>query len=149
MFTLGKNPNRAFVEELFRVAEECFERRQRPRAHRVDLLIEAGQDLFESAAVDNRGRRCCADDVLQKGAFALVGLDEMDKRARLVRIFDRRHQPWKSRARAKIEPTPRLGHRFRDLERIGDMPDPKIVQARFADEIDGGLPFFKEICVDF
>src|ERR1700730_3133287 len=29
------------------------------------------------------------------------------------------------------------------------MPDPEIVQARFADEIDSALPFFEEICVDF
>ena len=118
MFSLGKNPNRAFADEFFRVAEKRFERRQRARAHCVDLLVEAGQNCFEFAAVDDRGRRCLADDVLQKGAFALIGLDEMDKRARLVRVFDRGYKPRKAGARAEIEPTPRLGHRFRDLERI-------------------------------
>jgi hypothetical protein len=147
MFSLGKNPNRALINEWFRVGEECFERRQRARAHRFDLLVEGGQDVFESAAVDDRGRRCFAYDILQKGAFALVGLDEMDQRARRFRIFDCRHKPRKSGARAEIEPTPRLGHSAGDLERIGEMPNPEIVQARLADEIEGALPFFEEICV--
>ena len=99
--------------------------------------------------MDDPGRRCFTNNILQEGAFAPVGLDEMDKCARLVRIFDRGHKPRKSGARAEIEPPPRWGHRRRNLERIGEMSDPAIVQARFADEIDGAPPFFEEICVDF
>ena len=50
---------------------------------------EGGQDFFESATVDDRGRRCFANDSLQKGAFAPVGLDEMDFRTDLSIVISR------------------------------------------------------------
>ena len=67
----------------------------------------------------------------------------MDPSLGIIRVFDCCHESWKSGARAEIEPTPGLGHRLRNLERIGEMPDPQIVQARLADEIEDPLPFFE------
>ena len=99
--------------------------------------------------MNDRGRRCFPCDGLQEGAFALIGLDQMDPRARLVSKSDRGDQSWKSGAGAEIEPSPRLGDRLRDLQRIGKMPDPYVVEGRFSDQIDCALPFFEEIRVDF
>ena len=83
--------------------------------------------------MNDRGRRCFPCHGLQKGAFALIGLDQMDPRARLVSKSDRGDQSWKSGAGAEIEPSPRLGDRLRDLQRIGKMPDPYVVEGRFSD----------------
>ncbi len=102
-----------------------------------------------STAVDDRGRRCFANNSLQKGAFAPVGLDEMNPSLGIIRVFDCRHEPRKSGARAEIEPTPGLGHRLRNLERIGEMPDPEIVKGRSANEIDYAPPILEEFCVNF
>src|SRR5215470_14396786 len=90
-----------------------------------------------------------ARDLPQKSAFALIRLDEMYASPGLISIIDGSHEAGKPCARPKVKPKPCFRHRTGNLERIGKMPDPKIVEGRVADEVDRALPFLQNVCVDF
>ena len=75
----------------------------------------------------------------QEGAFARVALDQVDVKPALL-SRDGEDEPGKARAGAEIEPGAGLRREVEELERVGDVPGPDVLQRRGADQVLDRLP---------
>ena len=76
----------------------------------------------------------------QEGSFFRIAFNEMNHRAGRAGERNGEHHAGEAGARAEVDPNPRLWGKLDELQRIGDMPGPKIRKRRRRDEIGFSLP---------
>ncbi len=80
----------------------------------------------------------------EEGAFAPVGLDEMD----VHRPHGGEDEPREAGAAAEVDQRRRrIGTQGKQLRRIEHVPSPQIRQCRLADEVDPPVPFPQQLGV--
>jgi len=104
---------------------------------------------FNTHLMDFHSRAGGSRDLCEKGAFALLGLDQLDFDVRLVRKQDRNHHARKPRTGAQIEPRLRIGRQGEQLGAIGKMAVPDIVEACCGHQIDCALPLAQQVPIAF
>ena len=76
----------------------------------------------------------------EEGAFATVALDKADAHSGPLDRRDAEHQPGKAGSRTEIEPSTCVGREGYELQRVGHVPHPDLLQRRGPNEVLHPLP---------
>ena len=117
-----------------RVSEKHIERRQRPGGNHIRIK---GFDVLDPPAMNRDFDFAQARGLSNKGAFSLVGLDQVD----VGRAENGCYQAGQAGAAAQVGPAPcPFGGEKKELRGIENVPAPNVLEAVRADEIDLFLP---------
>jgi hypothetical protein len=139
MLSLRKHSNNTGSQQLFAPVEQEGQGRQRARGHHLNLAEKARHHLLDPGGMDRHRRSGQTGGLAQKGAFAGIALDQIDMPAELGQA-DAQHEAGKAAAGTEIEPAPGLRCMIEQLQRIGDVAGPDLVERRARDQILGLLP---------
>src|ERR1700722_19854441 len=98
--------------------------------------------------MDLGGRAGGARDLAQESAFALIALDEMHKRPRLIGELDGENHAGKAGAGTEVDPSSCGGRGREGLRAVGGMAARDILEAASADQIGDLAPSGKQVDED-
>lgn len=139
MLTLGKEADGSGSQQLIAPIEQLRERRQRSRGHDIHLPGESSDHILDAGNMNTHRRPCDSGDMPQERAFARIALDQIDRSTRLGEP-DPENKTWKPSAGSEIQPSLPIRRQVKDLERVGDMPHPDLIESGAGDEVLRGLP---------
>ena len=146
------------LPRLLALWEEANRRRRNKRLSQNEKPVQNGaaaggdngkwmrRQRFDSRVVDRDRRSGDARRLAQEGAFARIGLDQLDPR----HAHDRQHQAGKPGAAAEIEQAlPAHRQQRKKLRRIEEVAAPQIVDRAGGDQIDPPRPLPQQRCIGF